>query len=184
MAVEHPVEGERVVDLVALAVGDPALDLRDALRVALGVEVRAQFGDPGDALVFGKVGQARSEETPYRVGIEPLRLAENPGREARAAGWRERVPRHGRFEMGAKLVIGGQRQPLAARRRGRELGERRKQVATVVGERDRAPVIRQDDGTAFVVVEQREAAGFGNVHDRAQTPRGCAEDANGERSRR
>ena len=110
MAVNLEVEREGEVDLVALAVGDPALHLLDARRVLRLRERRRQLSDASAALGFGEGREARGQPGVERFGGQRLRVGKTPGTQAACA---VRDVQQGRIARRAKRVIGGQRHPLA-----------------------------------------------------------------------
>ncbi len=87
MAEDAKVEWESQVDLVALAVGDPALHLFDTRHVLRLGERRHHFGNAGATPGFRKRGKTLGQPSIKRFRGQRLRLGKTPGAQtARAVG--------------------------------------------------------------------------------------------------
>jgi hypothetical protein len=152
VSVKRESQRKSEVDLVAIAVANPATNLADLRSVLRGIDRRRQVGHPGRLLVLGQGRQLLGKKSVDPLRIEQASVGEQPDPQHRpAAGrWRNR-----RLEACAQRVVGRQSDPLTTRERRFNRAERGPRIGASINS-EGALQTRQQNGAAGVAVKQRE----------------------------
>ena len=139
MPVELKIEGERKIDLVAIAADDPLSYPLKCLCVRGQRQAWRQVGDASGALPFRQGRQAFGEKGCNGRWGQCFTASEYPGAQP---GLPTDGLRENRLKTNAQRVIRSNGKPFSASRRGLDLREKRSQIATAV-EDERSPIVRE-----------------------------------------
>ncbi len=143
MAIDAEIERKGQIDLVAVPVGNPGLDLLDLVRVVAFGKCCAQFGHTGPAQMFGQTFLRARQQFIDLLRIECLAPTEKPCAQAFSVALRTT---RSHLERRAQPVVRGQHHPLAgsrsrfdarkqhSRRRPALIGRHGNLLAAVVGQ--------------------------------------------------
>jgi hypothetical protein len=169
VSVKRESQRKSEVDLVAIAVANPATNLTDLRSVLLGINRRRQVGHPGCLLVLGQGSQLLDKESVDPRRIEHASVGEQPDAQHRPAAGRGR---NRRLEACAQRVVGRQSDPLTKRERRFNRAERGPRIGASINSKGVLQT-RQQNGAAGIAVKQRERRA--SKHQSAHRP--CAQRA-------
>ena len=159
---EHTkVERKGQVDLVAVAVNNPATNLLQCAGMVRCIHRQGQFGNPRATRVRRQFGQSFGKKSVGRLHVEAFSPAKDPGTQQGAI---RRRKIDSRFEPGAQGVICRQGNPFATGSSDFHLHKLCRQIAHRV-DTDGTPVIGEQEGASPVMIEQGETAV--GLHDRS-----------------